>query len=67
MIAAMLKSKNGKGKSKAKAKVHCLNPNCNKDSHTIDQCFAKGGGKEKDTPKWFKKLVARKSASARHR
>jgi hypothetical protein len=62
MIAATLKSKNGK--AKAKAKVHCSNPNCNKDSCTIYQCFTKGGGKEKDTPEWSKKPVARKSASA---
>ena len=58
------KGAKGKGKSKGKLKVHCSNPNCDKDSHTFDQCFAKGGGKEKEAPEWFKKLAARKVASA---
>ena len=65
MMAATSKSKdkNGKGKTKAKAKAYCTNPNCNKDGHMIDQCFEKGGGKEKEVHKWVKKQAARKAAS----
>jgi hypothetical protein len=66
MMAAMSRSKDsrGKPKSKEKPKAHCSNPNCNKDSHTTNQCPTKGGGKEKEAPEWFKKLAARKTASA---
>ena len=61
MMAAMTKSRGGKGKDKSnKEKHHCTNPNCGKDSHTKDQCFAKGGGKEKEAPEWFKKMSERK-------
>jgi hypothetical protein len=58
------KGAKGKGKSKGKSKVHCSNPDSDKDGHTFDQCFTKGGGKEKEAPEWFKKLAARKAASA---
>jgi hypothetical protein len=47
MMAATSRSR-GKANSKGKAKAHCLNPNCNKDGHTIDQCFTKGGGCKPD-------------------
>ena len=65
MMAAM-KSKDGKGKNKPKGKEKtcCSNPNCDKPGNTIDQCYTKGGGKEKEAPEWFKKLAAKKTASA---
>jgi len=65
MMAAASRSKDSRGKPKLKGKpkAHCSNPNCNKDGHTLDQCFVKGGGKEKEALEWFKKLAARKTAS----
>jgi hypothetical protein len=65
MMAATTKSRGGKGKDKSnKEKRHCTNPNCGKDGHMKDQCFAKGGGKEKEAPEWFKKMSERKVTSA---
>jgi hypothetical protein len=65
MMAATMKSRGGKGKDKSnKEKCHWTNPNCGKDGHTKDQCFAKGGGKEKEAPEWFKKMSERKVTSA---
>ena len=65
MVATKSKdSGKGKGKSKGKEKMHCSNPNCNKNGHMIKNCFMKGGGKEKEAPEWFKKLAARQAASA---
>ena len=65
MMAATTKSRGGKGKDKSnKEKRHCTNPNCRKDGHTKDQCFAKGGGKEKEAPEWFKKMSERKVPSS---
>jgi len=65
MMAATTKSREGKGKDKSnKEKCHCTNPNCGKNSHTKDQCYAKGGGKEKEAPEWFKKMSERKVTSS---
>ena len=65
MVATKSKdSCKGKGKSKGKEKMHCSNPNCNKNGHMIENCFTKGGGKEKEAPEWFKKLAARQAAAA---
>ena len=65
MMVAMKSKDSGKGKEKEKGKkkTHCLNPNCNKNSHTIKNCFTKGGGK-KEALKWFKKLTTKQRASA---
>ena len=65
-MMAATKSKDGKGrnKPKGKEKTCCLNPNCDKPGHTIDQCYTKGGGKEKEALEWFKRLAAKKTASA---
>jgi len=65
-MMAATKSKDGKGKSKfkGKGKACCSNPNCNKVGHTINQCYTKGGRKEKEVLEWFKKLAAREGASA---
>ena len=30
----------------------------------MENCYAKGGGKEKDAPEWFKKLPVKKNTSA---
>ncbi|RDB27836.1 Retrovirus-related Pol polyprotein from transposon TNT 1-94 [Hypsizygus marmoreus] len=48
-----------KGKGKSKDSRHCSN--CNKDGHTIDQCFEEGGGKAGDAPKWWVKKHGNKS------
>jgi len=64
MMAAMTKPRGGKGKDKSnKEKHHCTNPNCGKDGHMKDQCYMKGGGKEKEAPEWFKKMAERKVTS----
>jgi hypothetical protein len=65
-MMAATKSKDGKGrnKPKGKEKTRCSNPICDKPGHTIDQCYAKGGGKEKEALEWFKRLAAKKTASA---
>ena len=31
----------------------CINPNCKKRGHTIENCWAKGGGKEGQIPEWI--------------
>jgi hypothetical protein len=53
----------GRGKSK-RDEIKCTNTNYEKMDHTKDQCYAKGGGKEKEAPEWFKKMTERKAASA---
>jgi len=53
MTAASTGTKRGrKGKSKRDEK-HCTN--CDKPGHTKDQCYAPGGGKEKEAPEWYRK------------
>lgn len=67
MLAATMKSSKGKGKKRLKLKKHkikCTNTNCGRMGHTKDQCFAKGRGKEREAPEWFKKLAERKAVSA---
>jgi hypothetical protein len=67
MLAATTKSSKGKGKERSKSKqdeIKCTNTNCGKIGHTKDQCYAKGGGKEREAPEWFKKMAERKVASA---
>jgi hypothetical protein len=55
---AMLASKGGRGKKKGKQKVDsskvCMNPNCLKVRHIVQNCFQKGGGKEGQVP-WDRK------------
>lgn len=55
------KGRGGKSK-KEKSDKHC--DNCNKDGHTKESCFAKGGGKEHDAPEWWKKKVAKKDSGS---
>ena len=61
--AAMMAIEKGKGGKRGKGKVNpkreerkCSNPNCGKTGHVKEQCFAKGGGKEKEAPDWYKAL-----------
>ena len=70
MIASTLKPKKGKGKDKDNSKSNslkedllCMNKYCGKKGHTSDQCWDKGGGKEGQAPKWWKKLAKNKKAS----
>ena len=55
--AAMLAGKGKKGgKSKTKGdKTDKKCGNCKKKGHTDEDCFAPGGGKEKEAPEWWKK------------
>jgi hypothetical protein len=54
-------SEKGKGRDRKKRSGRgpgftCSNSNCkSQKGHTIEECFAKGGGKEHDAPDWFKK------------
>ena len=66
LIVAMAKTKDGKNKSKTmgRPKLQCLNQNCKKTGHTIDKCYAKGGGKEKEAPEWFKKLQKKEGSAS---
>ena len=56
MMASTSKAEKGKGKDKNKSKtlkddVLCMNTaNCGRKGHTIEQCWAKGGGKEGQAP-----------------
>ncbi|RDB30590.1 Retrovirus-related Pol polyprotein from transposon TNT 1-94 [Hypsizygus marmoreus] len=48
-----------KGKRKSKDSHHCSN--CNKDGHTIDQCFEEGREKAGDAPEWWVQKHGNKS------
>ena len=51
--------KKGKGRNRRKGKrsaAQCSNPNCKAQrGHTMEDCFAKEGGKKHEAPDWFKK------------
>jgi hypothetical protein len=56
------KGSSDKGRSRDKRRkpgrsgAQCTNTNCKSQrGHTIEDCFAKGGGKEHEAPDWFKK------------
>ncbi|EEB88899.1 hypothetical protein MPER_13074 [Moniliophthora perniciosa FA553] len=43
-----------KQRAKKKSDVTCTNPNCkSKEGHSIDNCWALGGGKQGQYPPWF--------------
>jgi hypothetical protein len=68
MMASTSKAEKGKGKDKNKSKsskddVLCTNT-ANRKGHTIEQCWAKGGGKEGQAPEWWNKTSKGKKASA---
>ena len=49
--------------SKLKRKrVTCTN--CGKDNHSIESCFAPGGGSEHDRPEWYKEPRSKRQKSA---
>jgi gag-polypeptide of LTR copia-type len=60
MLAVTTKSLKGKGKNRLKSKrdeIKCTNTSCGEMGHMKDQCYAKGGGKEKEAPgsrRWLK-------------
>ncbi|KAF9537563.1 hypothetical protein CPC08DRAFT_824701 [Agrocybe pediades] len=55
MLANSSKGKGG-GKGKAKSsKANLTCNNCKKKGHSESNCFAEGGGKEKEAPEWWKK------------
>ena len=66
MMAALSNPKDGKGKGKEKksktpkSDAVCSNKICGKVSHTSDQCFEKGGGREGQALDWWKKMKAKK-------
>lgn len=54
MLAKGGKKKGGNSKAKGdKTDKKC--GNCRKKGHTDENCFAPGGGKEKEAPEWWKK------------
>lgn len=63
MMATSMKPENKCGKKKSKRdECHCTN--CGLDGHMKDSCFAKGGGKEKQTPEWYKRNLMMKKEEA---
>ena len=59
-----LPSQKGKERASKRDKIKCTNTNCGKTGYTKDQYYAKGGGKEKETPDWYQKITEKKAASA---
>jgi hypothetical protein len=53
--SALQASANRQGRDRFRSQLVCTNPNCNRQGHTIEDCYWQGGGKAGQFPTWFRK------------
>jgi hypothetical protein len=53
--SALQVSINRQARDRIRSQLVCTNPNCNRQGHTIEDCYWQGGGKAGQFPAWFRK------------
>jgi hypothetical protein len=64
--SALQVSANRQGCDRNRSQLVCTNPNCNRQGHTIEDCYWQGGGKAGQFPAWFRKRGRVKGNAAPH-